>query len=404
MRTFTRLVSAAAVVPLWLATAGLASAIPASATSASAAPARVAAHPSVTGSGSSYAGVAIDTWAQAVRGSGLIVNYNPDGTAAGQADFIDGSDDFAVSDPAFRTSPDELAGLGRQVVPWSFSYLPAVAGGTAFPYHLTVHGHLIRNLRLSGRTLFEIFTGKITNWDDPQITRDYGSQLPSLPIIPVIHGELAGISYYFTRWMATEFPQQWNAFCEQVHPGIKLPCPPTEIYPQFGNAKMEVGSNNVASYIASSFGNGAIGYDEYLYPLADHEPVLALRNAAGDYVLPIAANVTTALTAATINEDPHSPHFLQENLNRVYVFKNPHSYPLSNYSYWIAPRTGGPLPPAFTKARGRTLSAVVVYALCGGQRHLAGLGYAPLPGNLVAGGLLEAGKIPGHGSVPTKCP
>ena len=404
MRNLTRLVSAAAVVSLWLATAGLAIAIPASATSASTAPARAAAHPAVTGSGSPYAGVAIDTWAQALRARGLIVNYNPDGTAAGQADFIDGSDDFAVSDPAFRTSPDELAGLGRQVVPWSFSYLPAVAGGTAFPYHLSVHGHLIRNLRLSGQTLFDIFTGQITNWDDPQITHDYGSRLPNLPIIPVIHAELAGSTYYFTRWMATEFPSEWNAFCKRVHPGLKLPCPPTEIYPQFGNAKMEQGSNNVASYIASAVSNGAIGYDEYLYPLALHEPVLALRNPAGDYVLPTAGNVTTALTAAIINEDPHSPHFLQEDLNPVYVFKNPHSYPLSNYSYWVVPRTGGPPPPVFTKAKGRTLSAVVVYALCGGQRRLAALGYAPLPVNLVAGGLLAAGQIPGHGSVPAKCP
>ena len=58
------------------------------------------------------------------------------------------------------------------------------------------------------------------------------------------------------------------------HPGIKLPCPQTEFYPLFGNAKSENGSNNVATYITSSYGNGAIGYDEYAYALNAHYPVV----------------------------------------------------------------------------------------------------------------------------------
>ena len=68
-------------------------------------------------------------------------------------------------------------------------------------------------------------------------------------------------------------------------PGLKLPCPQTEFYPQFGNAKSENGSTNVATYITSSYGNGAIGYDEYAYAMNANYPVVKMLNPAGYYVL-----------------------------------------------------------------------------------------------------------------------
>jgi hypothetical protein len=132
--------------------------------------------------------------------------------------------------------------------------------------------------------------------------------------------------------------------------------------------------------------------------------VLELQNPAGDYVLPTAVDVTTALTRALIDENPHSPHFLQEDLDPVYAFKNPKSYPLSNYSYYIVPRTDTVLPTNFTKAKGKTLSIFTEFTLCAGQLMASHLGYAPLPPNLVAGGLLEVRRIPGHVAVPARCP
>jgi len=41
-----------------------------------------------------------------------------------------------------------LAGTGAENPPQGYSYVPDVAGGTAFMYHLTVVGHLITNLRI----------------------------------------------------------------------------------------------------------------------------------------------------------------------------------------------------------------------------------------------------------------
>ena len=86
-------------------------------------------------------------------------------------------------------------------------------------YHLDVGGKQITNMRLSPKTIMEIFTGQITNWDDQQITKDYGAQLPSMPITPVVRSDGSGATYFFTRWMSHLFPSQWDAFCYKVTHG-----------------------------------------------------------------------------------------------------------------------------------------------------------------------------------------
>jgi ABC-type phosphate transport system substrate-binding protein len=356
----------------------------------------------IDGSGSSWASVALFQWAKDVQPQGLTVNYNPDGSAQGRADWIQGSlVDFAGSDPPFRSGHDKLAGTGTEHSPWDFSYVPDTAGGTAFMYHLTVAGHLVRNLRLSPKVIMEIFTGTITNWDDPQITKIYGAQLPSEPITPVLRADGSGATYFFTLWMSTLFPSQWNQFCEKVHPGITLPCGNTEFYPNFHGAKSENGSIASADYVTASYGEGSIDYDEYAYALSANYPVVQVLNPANYFVGPTASNVAVALTKAQINEDSHSQSFLQQNLNDVYTFNDKRSYPLSSYSYLIVPRSGGPEPSFFSGSPGggKSLSAYINYFLCAGQKQSAPLGYSPLPLNLVKGGLLQNSYIPGHGSI-----
>jgi phosphate transport system substrate-binding protein len=350
----------------------------------------------LSGSGSSWASVALQQWAEDLASNGLTVNFNPDGSASGRGDYMEGSQvDFAASDPPFRNGEDELANTGAEVPSYGYSYVPDVGGGTAFMYHITVGGHLVTNLRLSGETLMKIFTGQITNWDDPAITKDYGAQLPNEPIIPVIRSDGSGATFFLTRWMSHVYPQDWDAFCQKVHPGIKQPCPQTEFYPQFGNAKAENGSNAVSVYITSSYGEGAIGYDEYAYALNAHWPVVEMENPAGYYVLPTASNVAVALTQAQINEDKNSPDFLQQNLDSVYTYTDPRSYPLSSYSYLIVPRENSKLPPIFSDPVGRSLSTYIDFYLCQGQQQAAALGYSPLPINLVTGAFLQVSKIPG---------
>jgi ABC-type phosphate transport system substrate-binding protein len=383
-------------------TAGL---VAITAPSALAAAPRASSHETITGAGTSWSYIALADWINAEAHRGLVINYNTDGSAVGRQEYMQGGQvDFAGSDSPFWSGPDKLAGTGPEIPAWGYSYVPDVAGGTAFMYHLTVEGKLITNLRLSPAVLMEIFTGAITNWDNAAITKVYGHQLPNLPITPVLHSEGDGTSFFFTSWLAALFPHQWNVFCDKVHPGIKPPCGPTEYYPQFGIAKLENGSNNVADYITASYGDGSIGLEEDSYAVNSNYPVVSVLNPAGKFVQPTAANDTAALTKAVINENPKSKNYLQQNLSGVYTNKAPDSYPLASYSYLIVPRAGTKIPPVFNDAAGATLSALLSYGLCQGQAGLGALGYAPLPASLVKGALQQVAHIPGHGAVPVSCP
>jgi ABC-type phosphate transport system substrate-binding protein len=355
----------------------------------------------LNGFGSSWAFPAIAQWAVHVESQGIVVNYDPDGDAAGRQQFILDQADFAASDIPFVTTPDPFQ-KGTEHVPYAYSYIPIVAGGTAFPYNLVVAGKKITNLRLSGETITKIFTGQITNWDNENITRDYGRQLPSIPITVVTHAEGSGASYQLSRWMWREYPAQWQEFCARSG-GPATHCGPTEFYPNTAlpGSRSLNGSDLVAAYIAANA--GAIGYDEYAYALDNNIPVLKVRNAAGRYTLPTASNVTISLEKATINQDPRDLTFLTENLDRVYTDTDPSTYPLSSYSYLIIPRdkrvisgmTYGP-PPIFNDSKGKTLTTWLRYALCAGQRITPSLGYAPLPVNLVEGAFKELNYVPGH--------
>jgi len=160
--------------------AALAPALPAQAASTSS-------HSPVSGSGSSWSSNAVNQWVADVQPSGLQVVFTASGSAVGRKDFANKTTDFAVSDIGFQGS-DRLTGESDTSQGRAYSYLPIVAGGTAFPYHLNVGGKLVRNLRLSGATLAKIFTDQITNWNDKAITADNnGRALPSKPIIPVVH-------------------------------------------------------------------------------------------------------------------------------------------------------------------------------------------------------------------------
>jgi len=362
---------------------------------------------SLNGDGSSWAGPALDQWRQDVEPLGIEINFSPIGSAAGRVQWSIGQDDFTASDVPFRSKPDAgqpagSAGYGAPENPvYDYSYVPVTAGGTAFMYHLTVGGKLVRNLRLSSDTLVKIFTGKITYWDDPAIEHDYGAPLPHTPITPVVRSDGSGATAQFTRYMEHTHKAEWDAYCEAQ---VGTTCGDyTEFFPPSGRMVAQNGSDVVADYIQSPTGEGTIGYDEYAYAKRANWPVVQVLNAAGYYTLPTASNVAVALTAAKIrgvddSTPPSDPDYLQQDLDGVYTMSDPRAYPISSYSYLIVPRSGESrgIPPRFTPAKGSALSKYIGYILCAGQGEADELGYSPIPRNLVQGGLLQVTHIPGN--------
>ncbi|MFB7383385.1 phosphate ABC transporter substrate-binding protein PstS [Kitasatospora purpeofusca] len=364
----------------------------------------------LTASGSSWAFPAIDQWRQDVGPQGIQIDFNAVGSAVGRQDWNTGRNDFSASDVPFRTRIDTGANqatqgsgqAGVERVVYGYSYVPITAGGTAMMYHLTVGGKLVRDLRLSPQTLMDIFTGKVTNWNDPKITADYGKALPNLKITPVVRSDGSGATAQFTRWMSHSFPAQWDEYCKSVN-GVT--CGEyTEFFPASPGMTAQSGSDVVAGYIKASSGEGTIGYDEYAFAKRSDWPVVKVLNPAGYYTLPTASNVAVALTAAKIrgvddSTSPDDPNYLQQNLDGVYTNTDKRSYPLSSYSYLIVPRSNSlQALPKFSNDKGSALSRFLSYVLCQGQGEADDLGYSPIPRGLVRGGLLQTQHIPGNAS------
>jgi phosphate transport system substrate-binding protein len=343
----------------------------------------------ILGSGSTWAQNAVDQWIANVQAQGVNVVFDGTGSAAGRQAFASGTVDFGVSDIGYQGDIDGQEDTSAR----PYAYLPVTAGGTSFPYNIVVGGKRITNLRLSGKTLAQIFTNHITNWDNKAITNDNnGHALPSLPIITVVPSEGSGTSAMFTEYLNQEYPQYWVPF-NDGQSGM------TEYWPRQGpNQVAQDGSSQVMNYIEAPAANGSIGIDEYSYPLSAGFPVAQIENEAGYFTLPSEFNVAVALTQAQINYDQSSPDYLLQNLNNVYTYGDPRTYPLSSYSYTIMPtsatdptmkKSGSPAFPAKAQA----LAEFLDYSICEGQEYIGPIGYSALPVNLVEAGFGQIQKI-----------
>lgn len=345
--------------------------------------AALAGSPTVTGAGSTWSQIAVDQWrADIATQQGLRINFSGVGSSAGRQFYLISQVDFAVSEIPFL--PDEVAKLKASGK--TYQYVPIVAGGTALMYNLKdAAGRQIRDLRLSPKTLSAIFTGRVTDWSDPAVTQDMGRQLPKRPIVPVVRSDGSGTSAQFSAFIAKMDPSGWGEFANKEG----IPNAATSNFPQFGAAVAQKGSDGVANYIAGGVtGVGSIGYVETGYAVQRGFPVVALKNSSGNYVLPNAANVATALKHATLYKDQ------TQNLTGVYNAADATAYPMSSYSYMIVPTTG------ISTEKAEVLAKFMVYFACGGQSKASVLGYSPLPANLVKVVFAAVGRMPGNVKVP----
>lgn len=351
-------------------------------------------HAPINGAGSTWSANALQQWIRNVWSNyQWKITYSESGSTQGRNSFANGTADFGVSEIPYAIANSNEGDVRPDR---DFAYMPIVAGGTAFMYNLQVGGKRVTNLRLSGETIAEIFTGEITRWDDPKIKEDNPQlALPGIPIVPVVRSDGSGATAQFSIWMRQEQPRAWDAYCGKVNrPMINGHCGVTSNYPVAPGSGFvsRAGSNGVAGYVAQSHAVGAITFVEYSYALNSGFPVAKMLNRSGYYTEPTAANVAVALLRAKINENRSSPDYLTQNLEDVYTFDDRRVYPLSSYSYIILPtsRVAG-----FTADKGLTLADFGAYFLCEGQQQADTLGYSPLPINLVRAGQTQIQKIPG---------
>ncbi|MGD0311502.1 MAG: substrate-binding domain-containing protein [Acidimicrobiales bacterium] len=311
-----------------------------------ASPAGAVSYVPVSGEGSSWSANALNQWIANVQQDGMRINFTANGSTTGREDWIKGLTDLT-------------------------------------------------NLRLSGENIAKIFTDVITNWDDPAIAADNpGLKLPDQTIVPVVRSDGAGSSYFLSQWMISQYPSLWNSYCSKA--GRSPACGATSFYPTVSGSSMiaQSGDLGVSGYVSQGYADGAIGYVNYSYALADKFPVAQMLNAAGYYTEPTAQNVAVSLLQDQVDTtDVNNPAlYLTQNLSGVWTDTDPRTYPLSEYGYLILPTK---VEGQFTQDKGTTLAAFSYYAMCQGQQYSAQLGYSPMPINLVQASFDQIAKIPG---------
>ena len=338
----------------------------------------------VKGSGSSFAGIEINQWAQdvAVPPYSLDVNYQSSSSGTGRQDFFAKTVDFAVSDIRYNTLDDST-----NIPPAdSFMYVPVTAGGVAFMYNLGAHGFDVNGprIKLTSYTACAIFTGGITQWDDSHIAGDNpGVTLPHVHIHPVVRSDGAGTTFVMEEYCIAEQPSLYAAFAAAAsQAGTSTPDAPTSTWPLVFGVIGAQGSDGVAATVANANNDGYITAVEPGYADAHHVPYASVQNDTGSFVQPTPASVGAALSHASQQND--GTHVLNFTPGDAAAY-NP-----STYSYLILPITG------VSAGRGATLTAFANYSLTIGQTEANQLTYASIGKTLEEFGLNRIKAVPGY--------
>jgi phosphate transport system substrate-binding protein len=343
----------------------------------------VAAPAAINGSGSTYVGLAMQQWVADAQTSGLSVNYLPTGSPDGLTSFGSGLTDFAGTEAEFsaltRGGGGGTAGDAR-----GYQYVPDVAGAIAVMYNVDDRaGRKVDYLHLSRQTIARIFMGDIRTWADPAITAEnLGLELPDQPITVIYRGGQSGTTalfYDFVQHMAPDIFAGWAAR-NQLPTDVRII--QLDSTPGFAPRTLALnGSDQIAQYVAGPNGKWAIAYDEFGYALTYGAPAAWVQNASGNWVLPYAQNIASALLDAQLRPD------LSQELSGVYNSARADAYPISAYSYLVTmcaragdrPTCKGPYPNTGVT---ETLARWMRYIACEGQVNMARIGYSPLPPNL----------------------
>jgi phosphate transport system substrate-binding protein len=299
----------------------------------------------LNGAGSTFVYPVMGRWIQDFHQShsNVQINYQSIGSGGGIQQVRSGTIDFGASDAPL--SDQDMAHMAPVV------QLPESAGPVCVTYNLD---GLQKPLQLSSAALAGIFLGKITSWQDPLIKQDNPAEKLASGKITVVHrAEGSGTTAAFTTYLSAVSPE-WS---QQVSKGTSVKWP-TGI-----GAK---GSEGVTGQVKNS--PGAISYVELTYATQNKLPVAAIKNQAGNYVLPSTAGTTAAIDAFKdqLAKDP-----------RTSIANPPASapdaYPISTLTFLIIPKDG---KDANKRA---ALKQFIQYVVTDGQQAASGLSYAPLP-------------------------
>ena len=153
----------------------------------------------LNGAGATFPFPLIDEWRvdyQTVKPE-VNINYQSIGSGGGVKQFIEKTVDFGATDAPL--TPEEIQQAPNAV------HIPETIGSVVPAYNLPVEG-----LKLTGPILADIFLGKITKWNDPQIQAiNSDLTLPAEDIVVVHRSDGSGTTFVWTDYLSN-ISQAWN--------------------------------------------------------------------------------------------------------------------------------------------------------------------------------------------------
>lgn len=297
--------------------------------------------------GSTFIAPLMSRWsADYEKAHNVRVNYRSIGSGAGLSELKQGLLTFAVSDAPLGDAP--LRDLPPLV------QVPVTAGPVCVIYNLA---GLNAPLRLSGKTLADIYMGAIANWQDPVIARENpGVKLPHIGITVVHRADGSGTTSIFTSYLSSVSPS-WAA--KAGH----------DLAVNWPTGMGAAGSQNVLHDVQQQ--PGTIGYLELSYARQAGLPVASIQNQAGEFVVPSPASAALAINAFAdaLAQDLRAP-----------VVNPPASakgaYPISGLTYVLIPRDDR------TVGEQGAFRDFIAYALSQGQDSAEELSYSRLPASV----------------------
>ncbi len=262
----------------------------------------------LTGAGSTFINPVLTAMiAQYQQGTPTVqINYQAIGSGGGISALEGKTVDFAASD-----APLQAADIAK--APNALT-IPATIGAVTVAYNLP---GIKSNLHLSGSVIADIFLGKVTMWNDPEITNlNSNVTLPAKSILVVHRSDSSGTTFTFTGYLSIVSPS-WNSTVGQAK-SVAWP--------------VGLGSNGNAGVAGVVQGTQyTIGYVELAYALQNSMTVASVQNAASVWKLPTLAS--TAAAAASVSALPAG----NGNWAAVNLLNEPgtNSYPIVTFSYII---------------------------------------------------------------------
>lgn len=284
---------------------------------------------------------------------GITITYGAIGSGGGIEAITGRTVDFGASD-APLSSDQAAACNGCLQMPWAL-------GATVLSYNVKgVDDHL----KLTGQVVADMYTGKITSWNDPAIASlNPGVNLPDTKVTPVYRSDGSGDSYVFTSYLSS-VSSDWKS---QVGASTQ---------PAFPTGTGAEKNSGVAAAIQST--DGAIGYVAISYIDADSLNAALLQNQAGNYPVPGLDTISAAAAAATEVQADGSIPLVNPPASAA------DAYPMSTYTYAIVPQKSD---------KASELKDFLTYAITDGQAFGKDLGFPEMPSSVIEHDKTEIAKI-----------